>query len=370
MSTTLLHQNEVAPVVLLEPLLEDLASRLDSAIEDGLLAKWNDFWMRPCPDGLFATRRPAPAPARIDWPEIHTNDTLGEDDIDRMVASQLKGCSDLLGALSNPGFWWGSGALLCVRSNYGVGTLPTVFGATPFVMPRAQNCSPNARHIGSDAIRRCLDRGVPDLRTGYGDLVLRAGQRFREAFAPYPALVKYVHIYHPDLQGPMDVCELLWGSDLFVDLYDEPELVHDCLRLICETYEAFMREWWKIAPPEEGLSYHWGMAHRGKVLLRDDSAMNLSPEMFDEFILPYDERLLKNLGGGGIHSCGRVDHYMDRLERIAGLTFFNLSQPEYNDMEKVYTGTVDKGIRLLGLNRAEAERALAAGRNLRGLVHC
>jgi hypothetical protein len=47
-----------------------------------------------------------------------------------------------------------------------------------------------------------------------------------------------------------------------------------------------------------------------------------------------------------------------------------LSQPECNDMERVYRATIDKGIRLLDLRRDAAEQALEAGRDLRGMVQC
>ena len=110
-------------------------------------------------------------------------------------------------------------------------------------------------------------------------------------------------------------------------------------------------------------------------MLRDDSAMNLSPEMFDEFIAPYDERLLTTFAndkgeGGGIHFCGRGDHYIERASRIKGLRAINMSQPHLNDMEVIFANTVDKGIAIIGLARQAAEEALSGGRDLRGLVHC
>jgi hypothetical protein len=39
-------------------------------------------------------------------------------------------------------------------------------------------------------------------------------------------------------------------------------------------------------------------------------------------------------------------------------------------MEVIYRHTVDRGIKLLGLNRDAADAALAAGRHLHGSVHC
>jgi hypothetical protein len=98
--------------------------------------------------------------------------------------------------------------------------------------------------------------------------------------------------------------------------------------------------------------------------------MNFSPEMFDEFIRPYDAELLRRLGGGAIHFCGRGDHYIRSAASIDGLLAMNLSQPSYNDMETIYSATVDRGIPLLGLDRSTAEQALARGRDLHHRVHC
>ena len=105
-------------------------------------------------------------------------------------------------------------------------------------------------------------------------------------------------------------------------------------------------------------------------MLREDSAMNLSPETFGEFIEPYNQRLLDEFGGGATHYCGRGDHWIPRVPEMRGIYGVNLSQPELNNMETVYRYTVDRGIVLLGLRRDAAEEALARGRDLRGLVHC
>jgi hypothetical protein len=146
--------------------------------------------------------------------------------------------------------------------------------------------------------------------------------------------------------------------------------VHALLDRVTETYARFMRQWEALIPPRDGLAAHWGMLHRGRLMLRDDSAMNLPPEMFDEFIRPYDQRLLAEFGGGVVHFCGRGDHYIRSLTEMNGLFAVNLSQPEYNDMERIFRHTVDRGIPLIGFSRAAAEAALAQGRDLHGWVHC
>lgn len=105
-------------------------------------------------------------------------------------------------------------------------------------------------------------------------------------------------------------------------------------------------------------------------MLRDDSAMNFSPAMFEEFIEPYDQRLLNHFGGGAIHFCGRGDHYIHRLSQMKGVHAINLSQPECNNMEVIFHNTIDKGILLIGLQQQAVEAALMTGRDLHGNVHC
>jgi uroporphyrinogen-III decarboxylase len=84
--------------------------------------------------------------------------------------------------------------------------------------------------------------------------------------------------------------------------------------------------------------------------------MNLSPALYEEFALPYDQKLLEHFDGGIVHFCGRGDHYIPVLCRASKLYGINMSQPEYNDMEIIYRNTVDKGIPLLCFSPPVAQR--------------
>lgn len=129
-----------------------------------------------------------------------------------------------------------------------------------------------------------------------------------------------------------------------------------------------MHAWIPLVPAHDGYSMHWSMMHRGGLMLPDDSAMNLSPGMVAEFIVPYDQRLLGTFGGGAIHFCGG-DHYIDALSTMEGLHAVHLLQPEYNDMEAIFRNTVDRNIRIIDLKREAAQAALDLGRALRKSVH-
>jgi len=346
---------------MIEKYLADLEERIDPQAEEDLLAQWKAFTDGQMESGFFAPRRRHASPPSIPWPEVRVNQAL--EDMELMALQQFSLCSRALAE--------GWGLLMCVRANYGTGILPSVMGAPVSVMPDETNTLPSVRPLpgGREAVQRLLERGVPDLRAGYGGKVFAMGEYYLDLMKDYPKVSRFVHIYHPDLQGPMDVCELLWGSALFVELVDRPDLVKSVLALVTETYIRFMREWDRVVPPRDGYAVQWGLFHRGRIFLRDDSAMNLSPSMFEEFVEPYDQRLLDEFGGGGIHFCGRGDHYIGRVGRMRGVYAVNLSQPEYNDMEVIFSHTVDRGIKVLALRSDAVEEAVRRGRDLRGNVH-
>lgn len=343
-----------------ERCLDALEARIDDAVERDLMRQWEQFWEGQWPEPIFTARRKQAAANGFEWPKVLVNEAL--DDLDKMVLQQYLPC---LRAVTS-----GSGMAMNVRANYGVGILPTLFGAELFLMADEQDCLPNVWPVGEARLLALLDHGVPDLESGLGGKVLEAGARFREIATRYPAIGRHVFIYHPDLQGPMDVCELLWGSEVFVALIDKAELVHEVLELVTETYIAFMERWDQVVPPAAGLTCHWGMVMKGRLCIRDDSAMNLSPDAFDAFIAPYNQRLLDRFGGGIDHFCGHGDHFIARLSALDGLYGINVSQPHLNAMDVIFDATVDRGVHLCGLQRQAADAAVAAGRELRGMVHC
>lgn len=232
---------------MIEPYLEDLESRLDPEVEEDLLSQWGLFLDGRVGSGLFTPRRRRVAPPTLDWPKIRVNEAL--DNPELMILQQLAGCSATLAS--------GSGGILNIRPNYGTGILPTIYGAEVFRMDDDLDTLPTNWPIpgGAEAIARRLDRGAPDLDAGYGRACFTTGKLMADLLRNYPKLSRYVFIYHPDLQGPMD-----------------------------------------------------------------------------------------------------------------GVYAVNMSQPEYNDMERIFQNTVDRGIALIGFQRQAAEAALGRGRDLQGLV--
>ena len=338
-------------------LLEDIERRIDPDTEDDYYSQWKDFWDGKFAGQVFTPKRKSITPPGVKLQNVHINDALHDTEL--MLDFELEGLSKKLSRPSDA---------LGVRANYGTGIMTSLFGAPIFEMPRENKTLPTTRSFNdSDKIREILDSGIPSLTAGFGGDVLSFGERCSEIFDKYPKIKKYVKIYHPDTQGPLDIAELLWGSEMFYEMYDDPDFVHDTLRLITDTYKAFLDKWYTIVPKEKELSVHWAHMHRGNIMIRLDSAMNLSCDFYNEFSKPYDRELFDYFGGGCLHFCGRGDHYIESACEIESLYGFNLSQPHLNNMDKIFGAAIQGSKKIIGLRDAVENTSASHVDN--GIVH-
>lgn len=308
-------------------LLDDIERRIDEEAEEDFQSQWQNFWDGKTNEKVFVPCRKKLSDPGVELKRININDAL--DDLDLMLAREL---CDLSRRLSK------KTPALGIRANYGTGIMTSLFGAEIFEMPRETDTLPTTKSFNdTDKIRDIVEKGMPRLDNALGGRVFEFGELCAEVFEKYPKIKRYVQIYHPDTQGPLDIAELLWGGEMFYEMYDDPDFVHDVMRLVTDTYKAFMNKWYGIIPiREKGLTQHWWLLHKGNIMLRCDSAMNLSADFHREFALPYDKELLDCFGGGCMHFCGRGDHYIDSLCSIDSLYGINMSQPHLNDMNKIF----------------------------------
>ena len=349
------------------PYLKDLEGRIDAVQEDRIAREWLAF-----ADGklsletgnneiYFAPSRPKSQPG-IDWPDVNINPCI--DNVELMIYRELKAVSDTLCC--------GGGELLAIRPNYGTGIIPSMYGAEIFIMPDETNTLPCTRPLPGAiaAIKAILEKGKMDFSRALAGRVFEFVKRWDEISGPYETVRRYVNVYNPDLQGPFSLVDMLWGSGIYLDIFDEPDTVHAAADFFADVIIAFLKKYHALCPPfDPGHSVEWGLLHSGAVIIRNDAAMNISGGMYREFAMPRDQRIIDAFGGG-IHFCGKGDHYIGHVSRIRGLSVINLSQPECNDMEVIYQNTIDRGIAIIGLPVFEVKRALASGRNMRGRVHC
>ena len=224
-----------------------------------------------------------------------------------------------------------------IRANYGLGIIASLFGAEcrilndsmPWVEPLA-----DAR-----AIEKIVAEGLPPFHRGLGRRVVEAYQFFRETLSAYPRCAQAIRLSQPDLQGPFDIAHLLIGAEIFYWAYDRAALLHALLDLITETYIAFRRYLDPLLNDRAGddAVYVHGGIFGGKVLIKDDTAaINLSPELYDAFSRPYNERILATFGGGSLHYCGPARPWHNNSLHSPFLRGLNYGNPELQDLSDLY----------------------------------
>lgn len=241
--------------------------------------------------------------------EIHT-------DIRKMMFNELLGNLSIIETKDD--------SVPMIRANYGVGSLPCAFGLKSTIL---NGNMPWVTALPKEEVRRVVDAGVPDFRTGFGQRILDTYEFYRETLARYPKCQAVIKLFHPDYQGPLDDAHLLYGSDIYLDMYEDPDFVHEVLSLVTDTYIDRMKRVKPYLDDEtDGCCYHWQCLYPGALVLRNDTAVNLSPEMYREFSQTYDNRIIEAFGPASMHFCGRADHWVFALARTPGIVGLNFGR--------------------------------------------
>ncbi|MDC7247198.1 MAG: uroporphyrinogen decarboxylase family protein [Sphaerochaetaceae bacterium] len=233
-----------------------------------------------------------------------------------------------------------------IRPNWGTVTVASLLGIppeqrddqTPWIRRRDENIT--LEDIGS------LDVDIREYR--WIQNILETYEYYHEVVAAYPKFGEMVTITLPDLQGPFDTLEQIMGEQLFIDMVLEPERVKESLlkvaRLQKECIDLFQPYCTEQIP---GYSHQHGTMLKGNLLIRNDSVVMISPRMYEDIVAPGDIFLMKEVGGGAIHSCGKIDHATDVMFELEGIQSFDLGQSYLNDMDRIYRKAKEKKIPLI-----------------------
>lgn len=249
-----------------------------------------------------------------------------------------------------------------IRANFGCVLIASLFGAR---IEQVDDNPPWARNYQTrQEFAVALQRDPLDFTQGWCPRVVERYEFYRAVLAPYPGLAKVIKLVLPDLQGPMDTVELLRGSELYLDLYEDPALVADALSKAVAAQVGFARHLSRyLNDGPSGWAHQHGFVIRGPILIRIDSAIMLSPRMYREQVAPHDERVLRELGGGGLHSCGDINLNGPEYLNVPSAQCLDLGQPAMNDLDKLYALAQPRRIPLLRVSVTESE--LTSGSVLR-----
>jgi len=241
-----------------------------------------------------------------------------------------------------------------LRANFGVGVIASLFGA------RVEQVEENPPWVHPhDTPEECwaaIEADPLDFTRGWAPRVAERYARYREIFAGRPELSAVIKLVLPDLQGPMDTLEMLRGSDVFLEFYTDPDRVRSALEALATAQIGFARHlapWLNDGP--QGWSHQHGFALPGRILVRADTAIMLSPRFYREQVKAHDERVLRELGGGGLHCCGKIAHLLPEFLTLDSGRCIDVGQPLLNDMDALYRNARERHVSLLRVSVSEAE---------------
>ena len=118
-------------------------------------------------------------------------------------------------------------------------------------------------------------------------------------------------------QGVLNNAQRLRGPDLFVDLYEAPQLVRHFFEVICETMLLGIHGLYE-RQRAGGIDYQFATISNCSVNL-------ISPLQYEEFVLPYDRRIASEFDMIGIHNCAwNADPYVPSYATIPNLAYVDM----------------------------------------------
>lgn len=204
---------------------------------------------------------------------------------------------------------------------YGSGVLASAFGINVLFQPKAD---PAVEIIAvSEDDVELIDRlQMPDpYKDGLMPRTLGAIDYFRKNCD--------IPVGLTDMQGPFTTALQIIGYDNFCYwALDYPEKIHQLMNLVSDAlimWTKTMKEHMGIEPNQSGYFQSIYIPDGyGGINFSDDDAVILSASMYEEFVKPYNEKVIAAFGGtGGLHCCGKVIHQIDNLCATDGLTVYH-----------------------------------------------
>jgi hypothetical protein len=195
---------------------------------------------------------------------------------------------------------------------------------------------------------------------------------YRDQLVKYPNCRKAIQISLPDLQGPLDTADMLWGAEIFVEILTNPQLVSALLAKIVGVMREVANYYRKYATdrlePFANTQHSYNIP--GRILIRNDSSIMVSPDTYREIVLPHDDELLKSVGGGSIHFCGKGEHLVESMLDIPYLRGLDFGDPELMDRERIYSLCSERKVTITNLkpSRQDLVSGRAAGAYPTGVV--
>ncbi len=171
-------------------------------------------------------------------------------------------------------------------------------------------------HLGKDELADIVSRGAFDFNMpgslGGGGATIRSlfaqMEEIRQRWGPIHGYLNY--------QGILNIALKVRGNDLFMDFFDDPQFVHGLFGHIARTIGDLSKE---VQRRQRASGFPIDLLSMSNCVMS-----MVSPEQYEEFVLPLDQRLSSEYPRFGVHTCNWViDPYADSLRKIAKMGYID-----------------------------------------------
>ena len=208
-----------------------------------------------------------------------------------------------------------------IKPNLGIGFMASAFGcqatanaeADPWI--KATLREENASQV--------YDLELPDLR---------ANAMYRRAFEriEYLQTSAALPLRLVNVASPLVTASLIWDYTSFIEatlLF--PNEAHELLEKVTEATIGFVREQLRRIKRLHALSHEmWYLPEEYGIRVSDDTAALMSPDLYREFGVRYNNRLSEAFGGIVVHSCGDLQNVVAVMMETKGLRGLDVTIPQ------------------------------------------
>jgi len=217
------------------------------------------------------------------------------------------------------------------------------------VLSEAFGCSVEVPEYGDPWIREPLIRNKPEdvYRLEKPRLDNEIYRRTLETLRYFEQETGYlVPVGATDPQGPLDVASLIWNNQDFIEacVLHKRE-VHHLLNLVTEAFiEFYSMQYDNLRNPAYPVHSFPLVGSGDGISVSDDEAVLLSPQLYEEFGLPYLNRISEAFGGLYYHCCGDYGFLIDRILQIKGLRALNGHMSPHEFKPEYIQRTIDRRV--------------------------
>ena len=233
-----------------------------------------------------------------------------------------------------------------IRANYGVGIIPSLFG---FEIVQKGNDLPWVKPVGSiEEIKKIINKGLPDFNKGLALKVNETQEFYKEKLSMYPNLKKCIHIGLMDNQGPFNLAGIMLREQLYFYLYSHKDLIKEFLELLTTVYIEFSKKQKQLIGEPLTIDYYFGCLLQSGVKISEDYGLGISPDMYEEFCMPLNEKVGQVFNGFTLLVCEDLEEKraktLIKTKNLKGLIYWSKNIAK---LEEIYNIAKEKKIYII-----------------------